>query len=69
MADQNFDKEVSINLPIGHLIVLWDIVSNKLSDAILKDELTEEERRAVWSLEDLCEKSLVQHGYGVKSSE
>jgi len=59
MSVEDLKKEVTIKLPIGHLLIVWDILSNKLSGAPLNDEFTEEEKRAIWALEDLCEEELI----------
>lgn len=69
MSQDQFDKNTSINLSLGHLIVLWNLLSVKLSGTPLNNEFSEEEMRAIWALEDLCEKELLAHGYGAKPSE
>ena len=59
MSDDNLNKSVSINLPVGHLIIIWHVLSNRLSDTNYEDKFTEEEKRALWALEDLCEQELI----------
>jgi hypothetical protein len=36
--------------------------SNRLSETPYKDIFSEEEKRALWALEDLCENELVRNG-------
>lgn len=62
MPENNMQKKVRIELSIGHLLVVWDVLANKLSGSSVLDELTEEERRAVWALEDMCENCLSENG-------
>jgi len=69
MSDEELNKEVSVKLSLGHLLIVWDILSNKLSGAPLNDEFTEEEKRAIWALEDLCEQELDNNGIRSKSDK
>jgi hypothetical protein len=61
MANENLAQEATLKLTLGHLLVVWDVLSNKLSGTDFKDSLTNEEKRAIWGLEDLCERTLVEH--------
>lgn len=61
MTDDNLVKEATIKLPVGHLIIVWDVLSNKLLELQKSDGFTEEEKRAIWALEDLCEKELINN--------
>ncbi|WP_137971831.1 hypothetical protein [Pseudomonas sp. F(2018)] len=58
----DLSKEVQVQLPLGHLLMMWDILSSKLSCVPINEFFTEEEKRAVWSLEDLFERALVESG-------
>jgi hypothetical protein len=69
MDNEGLDKPATLYLPVGHLLVVWDILSNRLSETPYKDEFTEEEKRAIWALEDLCEKELVRNGFGARPEE
>ena len=69
MTQEDFDKEATIKVSIGHLILLWNLLSDKLSCEPLNKNFTEEEKRAIWALEDLCENELVKHDYGEKPAE
>ena len=69
MSVEDLKKEATIKLPVGHLLIVWNILSDKLSGAPLNDEFTEEEKRAIWALEDLCEKELTNIEIAEKSDE
>jgi hypothetical protein len=62
LANENFASEASLKLTVGHLLVVWDVLSNKLSGTPFMESLSEDETRAVWALEDLCERSLLENG-------
>ena len=61
MSKENLDKKVSIELTTGHLVFLWNFISDKLSGSPLNEEFTEEEKRAIWGLADLCEQELINN--------
>ena len=63
MSGDNLNKETTVKMPAGHLLVIWKILSEKLSSSYLDDEFTDEEKRAIWGLEDLCEKELISQGF------
>jgi hypothetical protein len=63
MPEDDLNKEATIKIPVGHLLSVWGILSEKLSSSPLNDEFTEEEKRAIWGLEDLFEKELINQGY------
>ncbi len=69
MGNEELDKTAAIHLPVGHLLVVWDILSNRLSETAYKDIFTEEEKRAIWALEDLCENELVRNGFGARPEQ
>jgi hypothetical protein len=62
MSDEDFSREVSVRITLGHLLLAWEVMSSKFSDLGANESLSEEERRAVWGLADLLEKALVEHG-------
>jgi hypothetical protein len=62
MPNEDLNKEVNLKISIGHLLVIWDILSNKLSGKPLNTDFTEDEKRAIWALEDACEKKIVKSG-------
>jgi hypothetical protein len=62
MTNEDCTREASLKLSIGHLLAVWDVLANKLSESNLMDSLSEEQRRAMCALEDLCESSLVENG-------
>ena len=55
-------KDTTISTSLGHLLLIWDILSSKLSGLPLNENFTEEEKRAIWGLEDLCERELIRNG-------
>ena len=59
-------KNTKIRLSTGHLLVLWDVIANKLSGSPFMDSLSEEDRRAIWALQDLSEAEIVKLGIGPK---
>jgi hypothetical protein len=62
MKDDDLSKVVSINIPLGHLVLAWETLSEKFSDLRSNETLSEEERKAIWGLADLLENSLVENG-------
>ena len=62
MVNESLAHETSLKLSIGHLLAVWDILANKLSGTSFIDSLSEDEKRAIWALEDLCERGLVENG-------
>ncbi|MES9950254.1 MAG: hypothetical protein ABW118_14955 [Candidatus Thiodiazotropha sp.] len=66
MSDEDLDEEATIKLPIGHLLIVWDILANKNSDLGTNDNYTDDEKRAIWALQDLCENELLNKGISGK---
>jgi hypothetical protein len=64
MKDEDLSKMVSIQVPLGHLLLAWETLSNKFSDLRSNDTLSEEEKKAIWGLADLLENALVDNGIG-----
>ena len=62
MDTEDFSKEASIKIPLGHLLLAWEVISDKFSDLQPYDSLSNEEKRAIWGLADLLEKSLIENG-------
>lgn len=60
MSSEDLKKEATLTLSVGHLLIVWDILSNKFS--AYQSKFTEEEKRAIWALEDLCETALTHNG-------
>ena len=63
---ENLDKKISTELSLGHLLVLWDILSNKVTGDELRKKFSEEELRAIWSFQDKCEQELTSIGITAK---
>ncbi|HIQ41742.1 MAG TPA: hypothetical protein EYH47_03245 [Pseudomonas oleovorans] len=66
MEAEDFPKETSIKITLGHLLLAWEVLSNKFSDLQSDDSLSDEERRAIWGLADLLENSLAENGVNGK---
>jgi hypothetical protein len=59
MKDEDFFKVVSVKITLGHLLLVWDIMSNKFSDLKSNEYLSEDDKKAIWGLTDLLENSLI----------
>lgn len=60
--NEDFTKTARLQLSIGHLLVIWDVLANKAAKSGLIEALDDDEQRAIWALEDLCERSLMDQG-------
>ena len=69
MNNESLSQQATLNLPIGHLLVVWDVLANRLPETHCKSEFTEEEKRAIWALEDICENELVRNGFDSRPEE
>ena len=69
MKTKEMDETITLRLPIGHLIVVWDLLSNRLPETPYKEKFSESELRAIWGLEDLCEDELGRQGLDSTSEE
>jgi hypothetical protein len=63
----DFSKRTFVQIPLGHLLLAWDVLSEKFSDLHSNDSLSEEEKRAIWGLVDLLENTLVANGVTSRS--
>ena len=62
MENDNLTGSASLTLSLGHMLVVWDILANKLSGTPFIESLSEGEKRAIWALQDFCERCLVKNG-------
>jgi hypothetical protein len=62
MNTEDFSKEVPVKITLGHLLLAWEVMANKFSDLRSNESLSEDERRAIWGLADLLEKTLIENG-------
>ena len=67
MIDLN--RIISTDLTLGHVLVLWEILSNNESFENLRDKFSEDEARAIWAFQDKCENELTKLGIGSKPEE
>lgn len=56
--DRDLDEKVSIDLTLGHLILIWETLSSKIACDPYNKDLSEIEKKIVWALEDICEDRL-----------
>lgn len=63
MKSEELSKVVSVQIPLGHVLLVLETLSNKFSDLRSNDKLSEEERKAIWGLADLFEVALVENGF------
>ena len=69
MNNDGLNKLATLQLPIGHLLVVWDVLANKIPDTNYKNIFAEEEKIAIWALEDICENELEKNGFGARPKE
>lgn len=66
MTNDDLTQETTVRLSAGHLLVVWDVLANKVTETGFVDALTEEEKRAIWALQDLCERGLIDAGIAAR---
>lgn len=66
MVEEDLEKEESLTVTTGHLIYLWDLVSKKIASAPLNEHFTETEKHAIWALEDILERKLINCNIGAR---
>lgn len=64
MTNEELSKVVSIEMPLGHVLLAWETLSGKFSDLQSNEALSEEERIALWGLADVLERVLVANAIG-----
>jgi hypothetical protein len=69
MTREDFAEQVPVSISAGHLMVLWDVLSNKLAGPKFIDGLSKEEQIAVWAAQDLFERALVGNGISAKPAK
>jgi hypothetical protein len=62
MTTEDLATEVPLKISVGHLLVVWDILANKLTTSPVLATLGDEEQRAMAALQDLCESTLQANG-------
>jgi hypothetical protein len=62
MNTENLSKIVDIQMPLGHILLAWQTLSDKFADLKSNETLSKEEKRAIWGLADLLETSLIENG-------
>ena len=69
MAHGDLTQTAIIQLSAGHLLVVWDVLANKVTETGFVDALTDEEKRAIWALQDLCERGLIDAGIAARPQD
>ena len=59
--ETDLHKIVSLELPLSHLIVIRELLANKIAGSPYIDEFSEVEKRAIWAFEDLCNNEIVKN--------
>ena len=59
--NETLSKAIVLELSGAHLLVVWDVLANRLSQSAIKAH-SKEEQRALWALQDLCESKLEASG-------
>jgi len=62
MKNKDLAKTVALDISIGHLLVVWDVLANNSKALPFVESLGDEEKRAIWALQDRCEKCLTDNG-------
>ena len=69
MRPEDLSKEVAVKITLGHLLLAWEVLSDKFSDLRSNGTLSEEEMRSIWGLADLLEKALIDNGIAGRSQD
>jgi hypothetical protein len=69
MRIEDLSKEATVKITVGHLLLAWEVLSDKFSDLRSNANLSEEEMRAIWGLADLLERTLIDNGIAGRSQE
>jgi hypothetical protein len=59
MVNNELTKVAHLDLSVGHALVVWDVLANKLSGSDSFEGLNADEKRALWALQDQLEKQLI----------
>lgn len=44
MNNDNFEKQVSVNISLGHILAIWSVISDKLSCEPINKSFSEKEK-------------------------
>lgn len=55
-------KSVNIPITLGHALFVWETLDKHFSNLNDNPNLSENEKKAIWGLADLIEKTLINHG-------
>jgi hypothetical protein len=66
MTTEALTTEVPLKISVGHLLLVWDILANRLAGLPVLETLGDEEQRAMAALQDLCENTLQANGFAAR---
>ncbi len=66
--NEALSKSIGLELSAAHLLVVWDVLANRLAQSAI-EALSGEEQRALWALQDLCESTLATSGFSSRAEE
>lgn len=69
MDANNLKTQANSDLPLGYLLVVWDLLANRLSETFYKAKFSNIEKKAIWALEDLGENEWIRNEYQAKPKE
>jgi hypothetical protein len=61
-SNEDLTQAVTLEMSLGHVIVMWEVLANKLSTSALSSALRPEELRSLRAAQDLFERSIAAHG-------
>ena len=64
--NENLKEKVSVGVTLGHLLALWQLMSDKISGEPINNNFTETEKRVIWAFQDICENELEKNSITVK---
>lgn len=69
MPDENLEKEIPLTITIGRLLLIREILANKLAGSSVLDTYDDDEQRSVGALQDLCDVALQANGFGSRPKD
>lgn len=66
---ENFRAVIPVEITLGHLLALWQLISDKLADEPINKNFTEIEKRVIWAFQDICERELENNNIKAKPEE
>jgi hypothetical protein len=67
--EEKLTTKISLDISLGHLLLIWETLANKVSCSPINEQLSDVEKRAIWALEDICEQKLVENDCGSRPEQ